>query len=760
MRRLLKVSLVLIPALFFTASSQESFPGHPEEAIDHSPMISFDLHDAQTNVISSTLDATVLEVTVTQRDSRLPSSDDLIGLGLVAVAHSGRIQASVVEVEAVRLSRPDEIVHLTAPSSLESVVRLGRPGIWRDLRVVEVAIVPCWPIEDDIAVVRHAVIHIENVGGTGINEKTRQSRPVSPTWEQLYRRHVLNYDAANLSRLSRGTGKRYIVISRSRFDSQTPQFTGWKTRQGYGTQLVRLEDLGYSDPEQTAAMEATKNHILNVYNTWPETPEYVLLVGDIFDYSTGKPGSIWTKQWLNSFYPEYYQWAYYDQWYAFLEGDDVFADVMLGRFPDSNADRMDYLFSKSVWYEKQPYINGSWQKRAIMTLDTYQEQETITTKTQISNLLSDWGMTVSNHLNSNFSGILSAINQGVTFYNYRGHYCDAWYWGSTFDGYDVPYVNNTKKIGVWTVLSCESAAFHGSSSSTAELMLRRDYTDPSNPKGAVAFIGSQAYTSYLYNNPLDKGFYYAWTDSGSSILGSAFLSAKQYAWDHTIAYGDSGRRHSLMREYTILGDPSVQVWTDVPTAMTVTTDPTTVPVGPSTNMDISVTTTTRAPIPGALVCLWKGTEVYIYGYTNTAGSITLPVQPTTEGTVKLTVTAYNHIPHLSDIPATSGGGIPQAPVADAQAIGNHLRLTWAPVTQDLEGAPILVDHYNVYRNTVAHYAVSGASFLGSTDSSPYDDLNVVGNPSVNYFYRIVAISEGGQASPPSDPTGEFDFDTE
>jgi hypothetical protein len=409
---------------------------------------------------------------------------------------------------------------------------------------------------------------------------------------------------------------------------------------------------------------------------------------------------------------------------------------------------MDYQLSKTVWYETEPHFENSWQKRAIMTLDTYQEPQTITTKTEISNDLSSWGMTVSNHLNSNFGGILSAINQGVTFYNYRGHYCDSRNWGDTFDNYDVPYVNNTKKIGVFTIISCSSAAFDYSNTSTAELLLRRDYNNPTNPKGAVAFIGSQAYTSYLYNNPLDKGFYYAWTDDGLSILGQTLLSGKIWAWNHMPGGYDPNRRNCMMREYTILGDPSLQVWTDVPHPISVTTDPTIVPVGQTTDVDVLVTTTTRSPVSGALVCLWKDMEVYVYGYTDGAGLVTLPVEPDTEGTIKLTVTAYNQIPHIGNIPAGGGGDMPQN--VEAQAIGSDLHLTW--------DAMVDIDHYDVYRDTVAHFSVSSLTLIGSPSTNQYTDPGAVGNLSVNYFYRIVAVSNEGSESQASDTVGEFDYD--
>jgi hypothetical protein len=56
-----------------------------------------------------------------------------------------------------------------------------------------------------------------------------------------------------------------------------------------------------------------------------------------------------------------------------------------------------------------------------------------------------------------------------------------------------------------------------------------------------------------------------------------------------------------------------------------------------------------APLAGAYVCLWKGTEIFVGGTTGADGSIELPVNAATTGTLKLTVTRHNHIPVLRNI---------------------------------------------------------------------------------------------------------------
>lgn len=719
-------------------------------------------YEATSILVSSTPDAILMEIVVTLTDpGRLPSTE-AVPAGLVAIGPTGNVRVVVVQADAALASQPKVMTPLDPAELPVAAVTVGTPGIWRDLRIVDVWVVPALAVRGQDYLARRLVVRIENAGGVGINEKTRPTRPVSPVWERMYRRHVLNYDSLNLPRLERGSGARYIVVSRTMFDTQTPQFVEWKTRQGYGVDIITLEGLGYTNPNTDAAMDATKNYIQNAYNTWPDGLDFVLLVGDI--YSSGQAGSIYTKKFYNEFY--YQGYMYHDQWYAYLEGSDVFADIMVGRLPDSNANRMNYMLAKTVGYEKTPYINGTWQKNALMTLKANHSSSTvnnhiIAAKNFVSDILAAWGMNVTERFQNQAtsSQILPVVNAGITFYNARISSCSGTDWNGTFSSYDVSYVNNSHKIGVWSVLSCSSAQFDGSSSTTAELLLRRDYNDPTNPKGAVAFIGSQAYTSYLFNDPLDQGIYLAWTDSGATMVGQALLSGKLYAWAHATGL-TSGERNSGMHEYAILGDPSLQVNTDVPKAATVGTNPSVVPIGATTNVTVSVSTIV-GPVQGALVCLRKASEVYVWGYTNVGGQITLPVTPTTSGGIDVTVTAYNVQPYLGTL-ATSATIPPKSPVnvtASANAMGGVV-LTWSPVTQDVAGSPITITNYSVYRHTVPHFFVGGLAPIASPSGTSYTDPARAGDPAVNYFYRIVAVSATQGSSGPSAPVGEFDYQME
>jgi hypothetical protein len=421
--------------------------------------------------------------------------------------------------------------------------------------------------------------------------------------------------------------------------------------------------------------------------------------------------------------------------------------------PDTNLSRLEYLFSKSIGYEMDPLIQGTWQRNAIMTaMHSNPQHATILTKQEISDTLAAWGMNVRERYNAQAvpGNLIPLINQGVTFYNYRGEWCAEYDWGGTFGPWDVAYVNNTRKLGVWTILSCSSADIVYGYPTIAELMLRVGYENPTSPRGAVALIGSQGYTHANFNNPLDTGFYEAFTRQGASLLGEAFVASKAYLSTVT-APTDS--QAATLREYTILGDPSLQVWTDVPAALAVSISPPAVPEGFTTNVSIlAADSTTGTPVPDALVCLLRQDDVYVYGYTDENGSAALPVTPESSGSsglsIGVTVTGYNRMPWFGTLETLTQR--PAAPEnVSAELHDGTWTIRWSPVLADERGLAADIDRYEIEMTT------DGDSNEGGVDS-----LHVVSGTSAtllpaprNASARVVAISRDGLRSRPSSGVG-------
>ena len=95
-----------------------------------------------------------------------------------------------------------------------------------------------------------------------------------------------------------------------------------------------------------------------------------------------------------------------------------------------------------------------------------------------------------------------------------------------------------------------------------------------------------------------------------------------------------------------MGDPAGELWTGVPQDLTVDF-PSDIALG--SNSVIVDVSDGSSPVAGAYVCLWKGAETHTGGYTDDLGRIELPVDITTAGNMKLTVTAHNYKPLLDTI---------------------------------------------------------------------------------------------------------------
>lgn len=106
-----------------------------------------------------------------------------------------------------------------------------------------------------------------------------------------------------------------------------------------------------------------------------------------------------------------------------------------------------------------------------------------------------------------------------------------------------------------------------------------------------------------------------------------------------------------IKEYNLFGDPEMQVWSEVPAV--IQGDYPDVITG-ETPVEISAESD-GSPIEGALVCLWKGdnwqnAEIYLTGYTDQNGLVTMNPSPESPGEILLTISAVNHCTLLDSIP--------------------------------------------------------------------------------------------------------------
>jgi len=452
----------------------------------------------------------------------------------------------------------------------------------------------------------------------------RRNIALPPSLEKVFRNLVLNYQNGVIAR-----PQGYLIITPDAFVNDVMPLAAWKEKKGWTVEVRTLSETGNLPDD-------IRDYIANAYATWFPPPEYVLLIGDVNQlppYSTATPVS-------RTDYP-----------YSLITGNDFLAELLIGRLPANNVNELNTLIAKIIGYETDPFLSDTaWFSRALMIAANYPIDTMTTpipTKRWVRDKLYETGFgTVDTVYFPPISGsaeITSAVNQGVLFVNYRGGIADPDGWvRPSFHNAEVLGLSNGWKLPVVTSITCWTGNF-GQSTCFGEAWVRAG--SPATPKGAVAFFGASATTtSSRWNNCLDFGIYWGLLKEQIYELGPAVYRGKMelflnFPLDTTWMSGSSFYCHT----YNLLGDPSLDIWTDVPDTFIVSHDGI-LPVGANA-FDIQVENSLSQPLVNAQVSLYKQNEVKEIAYTDSIGYADFNFSTATPDTLFVTVTKHNFKPY-------------------------------------------------------------------------------------------------------------------
>jgi hypothetical protein len=91
--------------------------------------------------------------------------------------------------------------------------------------------------------------------------------------------------------------------------------------------------------------------------------------------------------------------------------------------------------------------------------------------------------------------------------------------------------------------------------------------------------------------------------------------------------------------------------------------------------------------------------------------------------------------------------------------GDDVVLSWPPVTADVNGDPISVSHYEIWRSLTPYCAPGAADCpvpLAETALLSFTDT-AVALTETPYYYLVTAVSADGLASDASNEVGKFGF---
>jgi hypothetical protein len=86
-----------------------------------------------------------------------------------------------------------------------------------------------------------------------------------------------------------------------------------------------------------------------------------------------------------------------------------------------------------------------------------------------------------------------------------------------------------------------------------------------------------------------------------------------------------------------------------------------------------------------------------------------------------------------------------------------IQLSWSAVTEDEVGQPMVVNHYVIYRDEDPYFSASEGDSIGATVGTAFQDTTAaVGDPFIDHYYIVRAVSDLGMKSAGSNTGGEFD----
>jgi Peptidase family C25 len=444
----------------------------------------------------------------------------------------------------------------------------------------------------------------------------------------------------------------YLIVTSEALQAALTPLIEWKAREGYEVRVVTLTETGPSRNELRAYLQ-------NAYDTWENPPLYVLLAGDA---NGGADIEVPTYNLSNTVT---------DHIFTRLDGDDILPDIFIGRLPAQTLNEMSLHVAKTVNYLSVPQIDETdWQKKALTVAVSLNSTTGVPLCSWIRDELMQYGYTVVDTVHDLVFGetgrygdemIEETINAGAGFVMYRG-----WAYGDdgwVSDAGSTPYVsanvhelNNGWRLPVVFSIVCHTGNFGGDCFGESWL----NAGNLESPRGGVAFMGTGEHHSHTrWNDRLAIGVSAAVTEHEIHQITPIMVSTKlglipQFptevhmddAWldpEEAVEY--------YMHTYNVLGDPSLQIWTDVPQVLSVDTATGSLPYE-SNHLSLTVTGSGSAPIAGAHVSMVQDGEVIGYGVTAADGTLDLPLNFGTMNTASLTITGDNLYPYQDDFTVT------------------------------------------------------------------------------------------------------------
>jgi hypothetical protein len=498
------------------------------------------------------------------------------------------------------------------------------PYILRDYRgmVVEFRPFRYSAASHTMRVYDHAVIEVVPVGPGRVNVLDRAARPQreSREFQPLYSDHFVNFALEGDRYPAISEVGEMLVIAYDDFLPNLQPFVDWKNQMGIPTTLVAKSEVGTSATQ-------FQTYITNYYNA--HDLAFVLLVGDLPQIPSPTNGG-----------------APADPAYSLVSGSDSYPDIFIGRLSAETAAQVDLQVQKFVQYERDPQPAGDWYHQGIgigsaqgdgigddgeadwVHIDGIRADLLGFTYTLVDRIY-DPGATA--------SMVATAVNNGRSIINYCGHGSTNAWSTTGFSSSHVAQLTNHNMLPFIISVACVNGAFQDNC--FAEAWLRA--SQGGEPTGAVGMYASTVNMSWAPPMAAQDETTDLLTLERRRTFGALCFSGSCQMIDEYNAVGE-------FKNWHVFGDPSLRVRTDSPTELSALHD--TVIDEAATSFTVTVPGT-----PGALCGLIDGGTFLGSAFADANGLAEIQfVTPIAGQTLTLTVTDFNRVPYIAQIPVYWG----------------------------------------------------------------------------------------------------------
>ncbi len=529
-------------------------------------------------------------------------------------------------------------------------VGLYEPYILRDFRGQNMVVYPFAynPVSKTLRVYYNMTVEMYSDGISNENVLDRRSNEVKidPEVQAMYDNHFINF-SEGLSKYTPvvETGH-LLIICHDAFMSAMQPFVNWKKQIGRPTTMVGTSTTG-------TTTTAIQSYIQNQYNANPNL-SHVLLVGDVSQIPgiSFTAGSGWSSYSGKS-----------DNMYGQVAGNDLYNDIIIGRFSAENETHVTTQVNKVIHYERDASAADTWlpigqgvSKNEGAGQGHYGEAD----YQHIDNIRNDllaYNYTTVHRDYQSVSGVTSSaaiisqhINEGVSIINYCNHGSETSWGVFNYSNTHVNALTNDNKLPIIWSVACLNGKYDHSQPCFGEAWLRATDNSTGAPTGAIG--GMFSYISQPWQEPqygqdeMVDVLVESYSSNIKRTLGGCSYDGNMKILDQ---YGQNANAaKGTYLSWILFGDPCLTLRNAVPTDMGVTH---------ATSMSSSATsfTVNATNGNGALATLTRNNEIMGSATINNGTANITFTAPGTTGTATLTVFGYNKITYIATIQITQGG---------------------------------------------------------------------------------------------------------